>query len=84
MPVVKNLPAKAGNVRDPGSILGSGRPLGGGHSNPLQDSCLENPTDRGALWATVHSKESDMTEVTQHGAAQAYVYLFITLVSSKR
>ena len=82
--MVKNPPAKAGNVRDAGSIPGSGRRLGGGHSNPLQYSCLENPMDRGTRWATVHSKESDMTEVTQHGTAQAYVYLFITLVSSKR
>ena len=42
--VVKNLPANAGDIRDVGSILGSGRPPGGGHGNPLQDSCLENPT----------------------------------------
>ena len=36
---------------------------GGGNSNPLQNSCLENPTDRGIWWATVHGhKESDMTE----------------------
>ena len=45
---VKNLPAKAGDVRDTGSILGSGRSSGGGHGNPLQYSCLENPIDRGA------------------------------------
>jgi len=38
---------------------------GGGHSNPLQYSCLENPMDRGAWWATVHRvSESDMTEAT--------------------
>ena len=37
-----------------GSISGSGRSLGGGHSNPLQYSCLENPMDRGAWRATVH------------------------------
>ena len=39
---------------DVSSILGSGRSLGGGHGNPLQDSCLEYPMDRGDLWATVH------------------------------
>ena len=50
----KNLQAKAGGVRDGGSILGSGRSPGGGHGNPLQYSCLENPRDRGAWWATVH------------------------------
>ena len=46
--VVKNPPASAGNVRDVGSIPGSGRSPEGGHSNPLQYSCLENPMDRGA------------------------------------
>ena len=38
---------------DPGSIPGSGRSPGGGHGTPLQSSCLENPMDRGAWWATV-------------------------------
>ena len=52
--VVKNLSAKAGDVRDLGSIPGSQRSPGGGHGNPLQYSCLENPMDRGAWWATVH------------------------------
>ena len=51
---VKNMPANAGDVRDTGSISGSGRSPGGGHGNPLQYSCLENPMDRGAWWATVH------------------------------
>ena len=46
--VVKNLLANAGSKRDTGWILGSGRSPGGGHSNPFQDSCLENPMDRGA------------------------------------
>ena len=39
---------------DTGSIPGSGRSPGGGHGNPLQYSCLENPMDRGARWATIH------------------------------
>ena len=42
------------NVRDMGSIPGSGRSPGGGHGNPLQYSFLENAMDRGAWWATVH------------------------------
>jgi len=49
--VVKNLPVNTGDgrdVRDTGSIPGLGRSPGGGHSNPLQYSCLENPMDRGA------------------------------------
>ena len=64
--VVKNPPASAGKVRDSGSILGSGRSPGGGHGNPLQCSCLENPMDRGAWQATVHrvAKKSDTTEAT--------------------
>ena len=48
--VVKNLPGNAGDIRDTGSILGSGRLTGGGQGNPLQYSFLENPTDRGAWW----------------------------------
>ena len=51
---VKNLPANTGDIRDAGSIPGSGRSPGGGHGNPLQYSCLENPIDRGARRATVH------------------------------
>ena len=62
---VKNLPANAEGIRDMGSILGLERSPGGGHGNPLQYSCLENPMDRGARWATVHKvAKSDMTEAT--------------------
>ena len=59
--VVKNLPANAGGVRDSGSILGWGRFPGGGHGNPLQYSCLENPTDRGAWWASVYGVAQSWT-----------------------
>ena len=52
--VVKNLPAKAGDARDVGSIPGSGRSPGGENGNPLQNFCLENSIGRGACWATVH------------------------------
>ena len=52
--VVKNLPANAGDIRDPGLIPGSGRSPGGGHSNPLQDSSLENPMYRRTWKAIVH------------------------------
>ena len=64
--VVKNLPANAGDVRDVGSIPRLGRSPGVGNGNPLQYSCLENPTDREAWQATVHSvsEESDATEHT--------------------
>ena len=50
--VIKNLPAHAGATGDTGSVPGSGRSPGGGNGNPLQYSCLENPMDRGAWWAT--------------------------------
>ena len=53
-PVVKNPSASAGEVRGAGSIPKSGRSPGGGHGNPLQCSCLENPMNRGAWQATVH------------------------------
>ena len=53
--VVKNPPASAEDVRDVGLIPGSGGPPGGGHGNPLQYSCLENPVDRGA-WQTIVRK----------------------------
>ena len=61
--VVKNLSVNA-DIKDVGSIPGSGRSLGVGHSNPLQYSCLGNPMDRGAWQVTVCGViESDMAEV---------------------
>ena len=59
--VIKNLPANAGDVRDTVSIPGSGRTPGGGHGNPLQYPCLENPVDRGAWWATVRAVTNSQT-----------------------
>ena len=61
----KNLPTNAGDARDMGSIPGSGRSPGGGHGNPLQYSCLENPMDRGALRATVHRVTKSQTWLKQ-------------------
>ena len=64
--VGKNLPAGAGDARDVGSIAGLGRLPGGGHGNPLQYSCLENPMNSRAWQATVLGghKELDTTETT--------------------
>ena len=55
--VVKNMLVNKGDIRDMGSIPGWGRSPGGGHGNPLQYFCLENPMDRGAWRATVHRIE---------------------------
>ena len=57
------------NAGDQGSIPGSERSPGEGNGNPLQYSCLENPTDRGTWWATVHRvdcKESDTIVLTKY------------------
>ena len=59
--VVKNLPASVGDIRDVGLIPGFGRSPGGGHGNPLQYFCLENPMDREARWATVHRVSKSWT-----------------------
>ena len=58
---VKNLPTNAADLGDVGLIPGSGRSPGGGHSNPLQYSCLENPIDRGAWWPTVRGVAKSQT-----------------------
>ena len=57
--MVKNPPANAGGTRDSSSIPGSGRSTGGGY--PPQYSRLENPTDRGAWWATVQGVAKSQT-----------------------
>ena len=54
--VAKNLPANAADISDTGSIPGSGGSPGGGHGNPHQHSCLENPKDRGAWRAIASSR----------------------------
>ena len=59
--VVKSPAAKARDVRDTGSIPGSGKSAGGGLVNPLQNSCLENPMDRRVWQAAVHRAEKSWT-----------------------
>ena len=63
--VVKNPPANVGDVKDVGSIPGSGRSPEGGHSNPFQYSCLENPIDRGPWWATGHMVTKSQTRLKE-------------------
>ena len=64
--VVKNLPAKAGDAREAGLISGLGRSPGGEHGNPLQYSCLDNSTDRGAWQATVHGAAKSQIQLGTH------------------
>ena len=64
--VMKTLPANAGDTRDPNSISGSGRSPGEGNGNRLQYSCLENPVDRGAWWATVRGVTETQTQLSMH------------------
>ena len=61
--MIKNSPANAGDIRDKGWFPGSGRSLRGGHGSPLQYSCLENPIDRGARWATFHGVTKSRTRL---------------------
>ena len=58
---VKNLPVKAGDARDMGSVPGLGRSPGVGSNNLFQYSCLENYMGRGAWWATVHGAANSRT-----------------------
>ena len=64
-PVVKNPPANAGDIRDMGSTPGSGRSPGWGNGNLVQYSCLENPMDRAAWYATVHRVTESWTQLKQ-------------------
>ena len=78
-PAVKNTPANAGDLR---LIPGSGGSPGGGNGNPLQYSCLGNPTDRGARQATVYGghKKLDMTEQLNYNPLQAEIFFPICSV----
>ena len=73
--VVKNLPANTGDVRDLGLIPGLERSPGGGHGNSLQCSCLKNPMDRGAWWATVHRVAKCQTQLKWLSRAQ-HIYMY--------
>ena len=65
--VGKNLPANAGDAGDASWILGLGRSPGEGNGSPLQYSCLENPTDRGAWQAIVHRVTKSRTQLLEEG-----------------
>ena len=63
--MVKNPPANAGDIRNMGSIVGSGTFAGGQHGNLLQYPCLENPMDRRAWWATIHGVTKRWTQLNR-------------------
>ena len=71
--LVKNLPADAGDTRDVDLMPGLGRSPGGGNGNPLQYSCLENPTDRGAWQATVRGISKSQTRLSTHTPLETHV-----------
>ena len=74
----KETTCNAGAAGDTGLMPGLGRSPEGGHGNPPQYSCQENPKGRGAWWAIVHRvPESDETETTEHTSTYAYVTYFI-------
>ena len=70
--MVKNPPANAADITDTDSTPGSGRSRGGGNSNPLQYSCLENPMDRGAWLATVRGVAKSWTRLSTIAVATIY------------
>ena len=83
--VVKNPPANAGDRSNECSIPGSGRSPGGGHGNPVQYSCLENPMDKGAWRARVHRVTKSWTRLKRqhththiHGEAEMRGSLLLT------
>ena len=71
--MVTNPPAHSGDLRNAGLTPGWGRSLGGGHGNPLRYSCLENPLDRGAWWATVHGVAKSRIRLSNLGHMHALV-----------
>ena len=93
--VVKNPTAKAEDIRDAGSVPGSGRSPGEGNSNPLLSSCLENSMDRGGWWATAHRVAKSWMQLkwlsthartqssfTHNKQVQAYLRDILDLVSN--
>ena len=78
--VVKTLPASAGALTDVGLIAGSGRSPGDRHGNPLQYSCLENPTGGGIWWATVPGVSNSWTQLKQL-STQTYSNITIIYLS---
>ena len=73
--VVKNPPANSGDIRDVDSIPGSGRSPGGGHGNPLQCSCLEDPMAREAWWTAVYEVAKSQTRIKRLSSSNSNIRL---------
>ena len=82
--VIKNPPVNAGAIRDLDLIPGLGRSPGRGHGNPLQYSCLENPMDKGAWWATVHGVAKSWTRLKWQHVCKHILdkYMLMNIISS--
>ena len=74
----------AGDTVDESLIPGSGRFLGGGHGNPLQYSCLEDPMDRGARWATVHRVVKTWTQLKWLSTHTSNIFKAFIQLNSKK
>ena len=72
--------ASACNAGDLGLNPGLGRSPGEGNGNPLQYSCLENPMDRGASWATVHRVAKSRTQLSYFTSCDSYPFYFINFM----
>ena len=77
-PGISDVKESACNAGDPGSIPGSGRSPGEGNGNPLQDSCLENPMDRGLCQATVHGVAQSRTPLSDFHTSDTTQYLSVS------
>ena len=73
--MLKNLPANAGDTGDTDSTPGSGRSQGGGNGNPVHYSCLENPMDRGAWWATFCGVTQSQIPLSRHTRRTAVIIM---------
>ena len=70
------MPLHKRDIRGTGLIPGSGRSSGGGHGNPVQYSCLENPMDRGAWQAKVHRVAQSQTQLMRLSTHAARMHIF--------
>ena len=79
--VVRNLPANAGDIREQVQSLGWEDSPGGGHGNPLQDSFLEKPMDRGTWWAAAHGVTKSGTWLSDLACTHVHPSIWVLLLS---